>query len=335
MPQKIEDIKATMLLCPDITDVEIEVKIKDLGKPEVINGKISEKWYEENISKGLKGKGYFGTYFLFSMEDGRRWGIDSGLRGLTYNDGDHFAEMWIKSHENSITKIKGVGDFVRMVKTALHEPVHEFKRRGWTTLEVHDYDYMNERSDLVGLYKKLRLSESGKKWLSLSEKISDLWAKIATMKKAAPASEPPLLPRLPKEFNELISQGYGIKNAIYKMTGVHIGIDYRCPVGTKITAPYDGEVVVSGSHGTLGNFCYYQYTYKGKVRVERYLHLSAVPARGKYKAGAVVALSGNTGMSTGPHFHVDGWHDLVDTAKINKTNWSQLTYNPHIKYETK
>ena len=227
---------------------------------------------------------------------------------------------------------RNIGDFsidffivadtiVDIVRKFTHELGHGISHWLGILDRTHEYDY--EKKDLDALYHTF----DGTDWTLKYTWYQLLLAKVGLLKLKIPQT---LHKRLPDPYNSYISQDYGVLNPIYKMTGRHIGIDYACPSGTPVYAPFDGEVIVSGNHSDLGNFCYYQYIFCGKTRVERFLHLSAVPTQKKYKRGATVAFSGSSGMSTGPHLHVDGWYKEVSTSSINKTNWNSLTYNPHI-----
>jgi len=135
-----------------------------------------------------------------------------------------------------------------------------------------------------------------------------------------------------KEKRAYISQVYGVRNALYKKTGRHIGTDYAIPVGTKLFAPRYCRVTATGTHRVLGNWCILQYTIGSQQYEERWLHLQAAPALGHYPQGAVVARSGNTGLSTGPHLHREVWLEQVDIAAINHRNWAQLTRDPEAPF---
>ena len=90
-------------------------------------------------------------------------------------------------------------------------------------------------------------------------------------------------------------------------------IDFIMPIGTKILAARDGEVVsvrksfVDWNNVDLEeNYIFIQHE---DGTVARYFHLTrngAFVAPGdKVKAGDTIGLSGNTGQSGGPHLHFD------------------------------
>lgn len=116
----------------------------------------------------------------------------------------------------------------------------------------------------------------------------------------------------------------------------HRGEDYIIPVGTKIYAPFDGEAVaIKGTQG--GNMIYF---YTGKY-VIRLLHLSSYVKLGQVKEGDLIALSGNTGLSTGPHLHLDisirpfslaNFNNFVDPAKFVWDN-SDMDAKERAQYE--
>ncbi|BDM64993.1 subfamily M23B unassigned peptidase [Shewanella sp. NFH-SH190041] len=99
----------------------------------------------------------------------------------------------------------------------------------------------------------------------------------------------------------------------------HNGTDFAVPVGTKVLAPGDGVVVLVTNHRYAGK--YIVIDHGGKYRT-RYLHLSkALVKRGdRVSRGQVIALSGNTGRTTGPHLHyefmINGRPVNALTAKI-------------------
>ena len=84
----------------------------------------------------------------------------------------------------------------------------------------------------------------------------------------------------------------------------HHGTDFAMPVGTPIKAPADGVVTRVENHPYAGRFIVIEH---GQGYSTRYLHLDrALVRRGQsVERGDRIALSGNTGRSTGPHLHYE------------------------------
>lgn len=82
----------------------------------------------------------------------------------------------------------------------------------------------------------------------------------------------------------------------------HKGIDISVPVGTAVLAARTGTVVTAAYSASAGN---YIALYHGNGAYSYYMHCSSlsVGVGEKVSAGQQVALSGNTGISTGPHLH--------------------------------
>ena len=84
----------------------------------------------------------------------------------------------------------------------------------------------------------------------------------------------------------------------------HHGADFGMPTGTSIYAPGDGIVTRTMSHRYAGKYIEIRHNDRYSTR---YLHLNKILARkGQHvKRGERIALSGNTGRSTGPHLHYE------------------------------
>lgn len=85
---------------------------------------------------------------------------------------------------------------------------------------------------------------------------------------------------------------------------LHAGIDFRATVGTRIRAAAPGTVTNAGLTGGYGNMVEIDH---GNGVSSRYAHLSAVLVKvgDHVTEGDVIAKSGNTGRSTGPHLHYE------------------------------
>ncbi len=86
---------------------------------------------------------------------------------------------------------------------------------------------------------------------------------------------------------------------------LHAGIDFGAAVGSPVRAAADGKVEIAGLVSGFGNHVRIQH----KGFETSYSHLSEIPAAIKPGAevtqGEIIALSGNTGLSTGPHLHFE------------------------------
>ncbi|EMI5489429.1 murein DD-endopeptidase MepM [Providencia stuartii] len=95
-------------------------------------------------------------------------------------------------------------------------------------------------------------------------------------------------------------------NPVTGRVAPHKGVDFAMPVGTPVLAVGDGEVIVSKYSGAAGNFIAIRH---GRQYTTRYMHLRQLLVKPgqKVKRGDRIALSGNTGRSTGPHLHFEVW----------------------------
>lgn len=98
---------------------------------------------------------------------------------------------------------------------------------------------------------------------------------------------------------------------------VHKGLDWGVPVGTACRASRAGTVVSAGWSGGYG-YCVV-IDHGDGVRT-RYAHLSSIQvSNGQYvNQGEVIALTGNTGDSTGPHIHFE---IIVNGVAVNPANY--------------
>jgi murein DD-endopeptidase MepM/ murein hydrolase activator NlpD len=84
----------------------------------------------------------------------------------------------------------------------------------------------------------------------------------------------------------------------------HAGVDIAVPIGTPVRAPAAGVIIESGEVQGYGQAIYIDH---GRGTITRLGHLSQreVAVGQQVEAGQVIALSGNTGHSTGPHLHFE------------------------------
>ncbi len=102
-----------------------------------------------------------------------------------------------------------------------------------------------------------------------------------------------------------IRDGFGYRmHPIRGIVQFHSGIDIASFIGAPVRAAGSGVVIASGWDGNYGISAVVDH--QNGLRTV-YAHLSrALVARGQQiKKGQLIALAGNTGMSTGPHLHYE------------------------------
>lgn len=110
-----------------------------------------------------------------------------------------------------------------------------------------------------------------------------------------------------KPVNGILLSGFGMRiHPVLRYRRMHEGLDFRADVGTEIYATGDGIVKFAGRKGTYGNLLEIDH---GFGMITRYAHLSSFedgirPGK-RVKRGEMVAYSGNTGLSEGPHLHYE------------------------------
>lgn len=285
-------------------DSAVTVEYADL-KPKIRKGRITHAWFDE-LRKRYPSYDHIAVHM--SLAQKREYQIIPTLRGSRLVDQDGVGEMYFWANENTKR-----GDYNQFIETFLHEMRHELCAQYGIYDDTHQLH--KQFGTIVGQFKPFSHATQKRNILKLLIEI------LLGRKRN-------LHPVVPVKYLQKISQDYGVKNPIYKKTGVHIGVDLAVPEGTFVYAPWSGEVTHVGNSSELGNFCYFKFNYKNRDRVYRLLHLKDIPKLGEYYRGSVMARSGNTGFSTGEHLHIDAWWENVNIGKINSQNWDQLTFNP-------
>lgn len=131
--------------------------------------------------------------------------------------------------------------------------------------------------------------------------------------------------RIPLLFNARVSSHYNPRrlHPVTRRVRPHNGVDFGIPTGTPIIAPSDG-VVEHIAYQAKGAGRYIKIRHGHITTV--YMHLSKTLVRvgQSVKKGERIALSGNTGASTGPHlhyeFHLNGRPVNPMTVKLPGSN---------------
>ena len=114
------------------------------------------------------------------------------------------------------------------------------------------------------------------------------------------------------------ASGYGSRiDPVYGTVRFHYGMDFTCDIGTPVFATADGRIASTGWEQGYGMTVEIDHGYGYRTR---YCHLSAYRSRPgqTVKRGDLIALSGSTGKSTGPHVH----YEVVQRGqKVNPVNF--------------
>jgi len=107
----------------------------------------------------------------------------------------------------------------------------------------------------------------------------------------------------------------------------HYGIDIAVPIGSDVLASASGQVVFAGHTTELGNLI---VVFHGNEYFTYYGHNESILVKPyqQVNSGHVIARSGNTGESSGPHLHFEIWKEgeAVDPLSyfpaLNQSNMS-------------
>ena len=106
-----------------------------------------------------------------------------------------------------------------------------------------------------------------------------------------------------------ITSSYGNReNPVYGGNDFHSGIDISTGTGTPVKATADGVVSFSGWSGGSGNLVALEHGF-GYSTFYAHNKQNIVKAGQRVKRGEVIAYSGSTGSSTGPHSHYEIWKE--------------------------
>ncbi len=115
-----------------------------------------------------------------------------------------------------------------------------------------------------------------------------------------------------------LSSGFGPrKSPGGRGSTYHQGVDFAIPIGSTVMASSGGTVAAAGWSGGYGYMVLINHPDGSKTR---YAHLSKVlvsPGQ-SVSQGQKIALSGNTGISTGPHLHFE---IILNGTPVNPLNY--------------
>ena len=130
--------------------------------------------------------------------------------------------------------------------------------------------------------------------------------------------------------NGIITSSCGEReNPILQKMEYHNGLDIAVAENTQAVAVKSGIVTEVRNSETLGKVLKYE-TEDGYTVMYAHLNNVLVKKGENVKQGQIVAMTGNTGLSTGPHIHYSIWRgDML----INPMQFVDLNYTEEVKAE--
>lgn len=116
------------------------------------------------------------------------------------------------------------------------------------------------------------------------------------------------------------ASGYGYRiDPVYKVRKFHKGMDFSCDIKTPVYATADGRVVSARWESGYGYTVEIDHGYGYRTRYA-HLYKNAFKVRPGQQVvrGELIALSGNSGKSTGPHLH---YEVLLNGRPMNPINY--------------
>lgn len=101
------------------------------------------------------------------------------------------------------------------------------------------------------------------------------------------------------------TSGFGMrKDPFTGQKAFHSGVDLGCRTNTPVFAARAGKVIFTGYSGNYGNLVIIEHPYGYR---SYYGHLSRIRVKPgmEVTANDIIAVSGNTGLTTGPHLHFE------------------------------
>lgn len=132
--------------------------------------------------------------------------------------------------------------------------------------------------------------------------------------------------------NFRISQLFGKNPQMYAKFGLkgHNGIDFACPTGTQLVCCFDEAEVITAEDDKTGYGKHIKLWDKKQQLVAIYGHCKEllVKVGDRVKFGNLIAISNNTGFSTGPHLHFGVCKVDKNCKRLNTNNGYSGWINP-------
>lgn len=214
-------------------------------------------------------------------------------------------QLILESDKEMLLNLEKSKELVEKTKAQMQEKKHN--------LEVYRAELQRKNADLnanleVVAKKKRELAMDAdlalKNINKLNEDSERLTKLIASLEISSEFVGGPFAWPLDRKYRNITSEfGYRI-HPVYKVPLGHSGTDIGAPTGANIYAAQSGVVLLSGVNGGYGNCVIIDH---GGGMMSVYGHASILKCKKgqTVKKGDLIALVGNTGVSTGPHLHFE------------------------------
>ncbi len=216
------------------------------------------------------------------------------LRGQISSVNDRIASL-----QDNLSKLNERGNHLRLLMDLSR--VSEDVRRGGiggTRLDVDFNTSLDVSDELNTLRRSMTMAEKELQvQFSSYREIADKYTENKGKFSALPAIRP---------MNGYYSRrGIGVRlHPILNIYRRHEGLDIAADPGTPIYAPADGVVEFAGRSGGYGVTIEINHGYSYRT-LYGHLSKSLVREGQRVKRGTLIARSGNTGLSSGPHLHYE------------------------------
>lgn len=254
--------------------------------------------------------------------------IFSGYSLLTYSTGDSYSSLKTENNllknqlEAMVSKYKDLNDKISQLeksnsdlRTAVDLPPvskDELKMGVGGGYFDNSIDFMghsagNELDKAVSLVDEMsrKLNFEKNQYLEISKKLKE----NTKLSWAIPAIRP---------CTGIISDGFGMRmHPILHIRRMHDGVDFVTDVGTPVHATGNGVIAFTGRKNGYGLEVEIDHGFGYRTI---YAHLSKIIGKKgeKVKRGEIIAKTGDSGLSTGPHLHYEVEHDGV---KVNPADY--------------
>ena len=198
-----------------------------------------------------------------------------------------------------------------------------------TQLELHEKneeiseatDYFNKMENIIGIPTENELP--------LKQRVD-----IARLNTEERTTLLQLIPSGSPVENKIINSYFGYRHhPVLNRKALHMGVDLKASVGTPVYATADGIVEAASFDRFNGNLIAIQHIY-GFKSYYAHLNKTLVKSGSFVKKGDLIAYSGNTGISSGPHLHYEIRFLSRSLDPLTFVMWDMKNYTEIFEKET-